>query len=136
MKDEQIIALYFERSQDAITESEKKYGGYCFSIAHRILSSKEDAEECVNDTWHTAWRSMPPHKPQFLSSFLARITRNSALDRLAFLTADKRRGATLVLMEELAEALPGATADDEMTEALILKDVINSFLRSLSVISS
>lgn len=131
MKDDKIVALFFERSQDAIRESENKYGKYCHAIAYNILSSHEDAEECVNDTWHAAWKSIPPQKPNILSSFFGKITRNLALDRLALLLAKKRKGQTLTLLEELAETLPSQANEDVMVDEILLKDALNSFLRSL-----
>lgn len=70
MEDERIVALYFARSEDALGESEEKYGAYCRSIAYRILRSDADAEECVNDTWLRAWQSIPPAKPESLRHYL------------------------------------------------------------------
>ena len=80
MQDEQIIDLYWERSEEAIRETDKKYGKYCGTIAWNILYSAEDAEECVNDTWMNAWNAMPPHRPGFLKACLGKITRNLALN--------------------------------------------------------
>ncbi len=82
MDDEKIIEMYFDRNQKAVEETEKKYGRYCFSLAARILANKEDSEECVNDTWLSAWNSIPPQRPKYLKMFLAKITRNKALNRL------------------------------------------------------
>ena len=131
MKDDQIVALFFERSNDALIESEKKYGKYCHAIAYNILSSHEDAEECVNDTWHAAWRSIPPQKPHILSAFFAKITRNLAIDRLTFMLSKKRKGQTLSLLEELVETFPSHVGEDCLMDEILLKDAINSFLRSL-----
>ena len=131
MKDDQIVALFFERSEDALTESENKYGKYCHAIAYNILASHEDAEECVNDTLLAAWKSIPPHRPQFLSSFLGKITRNLAIDRLSLLLAKKRKGQTLSLLEELAETLPSHSSQDGMVDEILLKDALNAFLRTL-----
>ncbi|MBQ4122084.1 MAG: sigma-70 family RNA polymerase sigma factor [Clostridia bacterium] len=131
MKDDQIVALFWERSQDAITESEAKYGNYCHAIAYNILSLREDAEECVNDTWLAAWQSIPPQKPKLLSSFFGKITRNLAIDRLSFVLAKKRKGQALTLLEELAETLPSHASEDVMVDEILLKDSLNSFLRTL-----
>ena len=110
MKDEQIIALYWDRDEHAIRETNIKYGAYCFSVAHRILNSREDSEECVSDTWLRAWNAMPPKRPDRLRLFLARITRNLSFDRYRLLTADKRgRGEIAVVLDELAECLPAPT---------------------------
>ena len=76
MQDHEIVALYWERNETAIAETEKKYGGYCYVIAYNVLYSHEDAEECVNDTYLRAWETMPPEKPSALNAYLGRITRN------------------------------------------------------------
>ena len=81
MDDKNIVALYWERSEDAIVETEKKYGGFCRRIAINILNSEQDAEECVNDTLRGAWESIPPKRPEKLAAYLGKITRNIALNR-------------------------------------------------------
>ena len=73
MEDNRIVELYWQRDERAISETEKKYGSYCFSIANRILQDSEDAQECVNDTYLGAWNAMPPHRPETLSTFLGKI---------------------------------------------------------------
>lgn len=82
MTDEQIIDLYWRRDEAAISQTAAKYGSYCYAIASSILSSAQDSEECVNDTYLRAWESMPPQRPGRLQMFLAKITRNLAFDRL------------------------------------------------------
>ena len=82
MEDRQIIDLYWQRDPDAIEESQQKYGAYCYTVSHNILHSREDAEECVNDTWLHAWSSMPPHRPARLGLFLAKITRHLSFNRV------------------------------------------------------
>ena len=81
MEDARIVELYWERDEAAIAESSAKYGGYCYQIAFRILALREDAEECVGDTWLRAWEAMPPSRPGRLDTFLGKITRNLSLDR-------------------------------------------------------
>ena len=73
MEDQKIIDLYWQRSEQAIMETDRKYGGYCFSVAYNILANREDAEESVSDTYLAAWRAMPPKRPGILSSFLERL---------------------------------------------------------------
>ncbi|MBO7633188.1 MAG: RNA polymerase subunit sigma-70, partial [Lachnospiraceae bacterium] len=75
MEDSRIVGLYMERDESAIAESQRKYGRYCFAVAHNILRDREDAEECVNDTFLAAWNAIPPHSPEILSTFLGKITR-------------------------------------------------------------
>ena len=110
MEDSQIVALYWARDEAALAESERKYGGYCRAIALGILENREDAAECVNDTWLRAWKAMPPRRPARLDAFLGKLTRNLSLDRWRALRAQKRGGGQteLALSEEaqdLAESL-------------------------------
>ena len=76
-----IIELYWQRDEQAITASDQKYGGLCRSLSQNILDRWEDAEECVNDTWHRAWVTMPPQRPGSLRAYLVRIVRNLSIDR-------------------------------------------------------
>ncbi len=131
MDDREIVERYFLRDESAIAETEAKYGRYCHSIAYHILYSHEDSEECVNDTWLRAWNAMPPHRPQRLSAFLGKITRNLALNRYERQTAEKRGGGeTVVAIDELAECLPEKEGEDVANE-LALRQAINRFLRHL-----
>ena len=90
MKDHEIIGLYWERKENAISATAEKYGKYCYSISYNILHNNEDAEECVNDTYLRAWKSMPPQRPKLLSAYLGKITRNLSLNRFKHYTAKKR----------------------------------------------
>ena len=81
MEDNEIIELYWKRDEVAILETDKKYGKYCSKIAYNILASVEDSEECVNDTYLHAWNALPPNRPNIFKAFLAKITRNLALDK-------------------------------------------------------
>ena len=90
MEDEKIVQLYWDRDERAIPATAAKYGGYCTTIAQNILGSAEDAEECVNDTYMSAWNSIPPHRPGNLCTFLGKLTRNLSLNRYRYNTAHKR----------------------------------------------
>ena len=115
LEDHYIVDLYWNRDAAAIQETSKKYGTYCFSIANNILHSKEDSEECVNDTWLKTWNAIPPTKPQNLRLFLAKITRNLSFDRFTAKTAAKRGGGEIhLVLDELAECIP--TDSDVATE--------------------
>ena len=92
MQDQQIVELYWRRSEEAIRATADKYGPYCRTVAKNILADPRDAEECVNDTWIGAWRAMPPHRPNRLRLFLGKITRRTACDRLRAGGAQKRGG--------------------------------------------
>lgn len=114
MEDQKIIDLYWARSQQAISESEAKYGAYCRSIARGILDRTEDAEECVNDTWFRAWNAMPPQRPGILSAFFGKLTRNLSLDRWRRERAAKRGGSQVeVALQELEDCLPDRRAPEE-----------------------
>lgn len=131
MDDEKIVSLYWDRNEQAIAVSSEKYGRYCTHIAHNILFSERDEEECVNDTWLNAWNSMPPHKPSLLSVYFGKITRNLSLDRYRNQHREKRGGNTMdLVLDELAEIVSGnedpegAVLEDE------LKNTIGDFLAS------
>lgn len=131
MKDNEIIALYWERKEMALSVTEEKYGKYCHSISYRILHNHEDAQECVNDTYLRAWDSMPPKKPDCLSVYLGKITRNLSLNRLKLYQAKKRGlGETEFVLSELEECIPAQTKVEQVVEEMVLVNVINEFLRN------
>ena len=133
MDDIKIVQLYWERDQNAITETEAKYGNYCTSIAINILGNNEDAEECVNDTYMNAWNSMPPHRPTMLSTFLGKITRNLAFNRYKHNNADKRGGSEIsAVLDELSECVSGKNNVEQEIEYKELVKAIDSFLDTLS----
>lgn len=104
MDDTTIVQLYWDRDERAIPATSGKYGNYCNSIAWNILGNREDAEECVNDTYLCAWTSMPPHRPRVLSAFLGKLTRNLSLNRYKHHTAEKRGGGEApAVLDEIAE---------------------------------
>ena len=131
MDDKQIVALYWERSETAINETEKKYGRYCHYIARNILYSDQDAEECVNDTYQKAWETMPPKKPELLSAYLGKLTRHIAINRYIHERAKKRTPGTEVILSEAEEFIPDPVGSD-ISDEIHLRDVINSFVASLS----
>lgn len=133
MEDTDIIALYWERDERAVSETAEKYGRYCHSVAYRILQNKEDSEECVNDTYTGAWNAIPPHRPELFSAFLAKITRRISLNRLRSKAAEKRgAGQCTVTLEELAECIPSSLSAEELFETRELTRIINKFLDGLS----
>ena len=133
MEDEKIVDLYWDRREDAITQSQVKYGRYCHSIAYNILYSDEDSEECVSDTWLRAWGAIPPARPASLKAFLGKITRNLALDRYDAAKAKKRGGGeTDTALDELAEVIPDASSQASAIEEIELTEILNDFLATLS----
>lgn len=132
MEDCQIVELYLHRNSEAIRETESKYGTYCMTIADRILHNREDSEECVNDTWLKAWNSIPPQIPQKLRMFLAKITRNLAVNRLQAETAAKRGGGEQTLcIEELGECIASSRDVEKEFEASELEECVRTFVRGL-----
>ena len=133
MDDSEIIRLFFDRSEQAIGETRAKYGPCCTAIAYRILSSFEDTEECVSDTWQRAWASIPPARPASLGAYLAKITRNLALTRLRETRTAKRGGTSVILaLEELGECVPaGESPEDAMLKSQI-SEAVNRFLAGLT----
>lgn len=132
MDDKQIIDLYWERSENAISETERKYGKYCRCIAFNILQNDEDSEECVNDTYLRAWNSIPPHRPSVLKTFLGKITRNLSLDKYEQLNAAKRNSGQMPLIfDEIGECLPSSDSAENIIEEMALTEILNRFLSSL-----
>ena len=133
MDDSEIIELYFQRSEEAVTQTASKYGKYCYKIAYHILSSREDSEESVNDTYLAAWNAIPPTRPRVLRHFLSRIVRNKAFQRYSYLTAAKRCAETDVLLSEIEDCLPDGRQDTtRRMEQRVITQSINAFLGSLS----
>lgn len=132
MEDAAIVALYWERNQEAIECSREKYGAYCLTVSRNILDSREDAEECVNDTWLRAWNAMPPHRPRVLRMFFAKITRNISFSRFRRLAAKKRGGGTMeAVLDELAELLADTSDVQETLDAHELGETVRQFIRTL-----
>ena len=132
MEDSTIIQLYWDRDEKAIGETDRKYGSYCFAIANNILSSREDSDECVNDTWLRAWNVIPPKKPEKFRAFLGKITRNLSFDKYKKANAAKRSSEMQLVLDELTECVSGRNTTDEELNYKMLGECINSFLKSLS----
>lgn len=132
MRDSQIIDLYWDRNEQAITETQRSYGSYCHSIAFHILYDHADADECVNDTWLRAWNAIPPQRPGKLALFLGTITRNLSLDRWKGKHAMKRGSGEMPLaLDELAECVPDRKSTEDAVEAAELERLLNEFLHTL-----
>ena len=131
MDDLAIVELYHQRDEQAIAESDKKYGTLCRSIALRLLGFREDAEECVNDTWHAAWNKIPPDRPQTLAPFLGRITRNLSISRWRRNHAQKRYDGMEVMLSELKDCVPAPGAVEEHWERRQLAQSISTWLDGL-----
>ena len=132
MDDQAIIDLYWARAEQAVAETEKKYGTYCRTIAWNILRNRQDSEECVNDTWMRTWNSLPPHRPSVFSAYLGTITRNLSLTLLRSSLTKKRSPRGLELSyEELEEGVPDGCSVETQVDARELGRSIDRFLRSI-----
>lgn len=132
MEDEKIIDLYWKRDEEALKQTNLKYGSFCYYIANNILKNEEDSKECVNDTWFKAWMSIPPNRPDFLQAFLGKITRNLSLDRYRKAHAHRRGGNHVdAVFEELEECTAGRDTDTQ-TDSIVITDAVASFLKGLS----
>ena len=129
MEDWSIIELYFARNEQAIKETEAKYGKLCYGIAYHILRNHEDCEECVNDTYMGLWKAIPPTKPNHFMSFVSGITRNLSLKRLEFMKREKRSADVLLSLDELADVLPDERYAPDLRDEDVGK-LISQFLRS------
>lgn len=132
MEDHDIVALYWARDEGAIAQTERKYGGYLLTVAMRILADREDGLECVNDSYLRAWNSMPPQRPQRLSTYLGRLTRQGAIDLLRGQSRQKRRGTEYALsLSELEDCVADSGRVEQELAAQQLAEAIGRYLRSL-----
>ena len=132
MEDRDIVTLYWQRDQEAIRQTDRQYGRYLSSIAFHILADREDSRETVNDTYLRAWDSMPPHRPQVLSTYLGRITRQLSIDRWRARGRVKRGGSQYALsLEELGDCVSGAATPEEALDLAELGRAIGDYLRTL-----
>ena len=132
MTDTEIIDLFFERSEQAITELAKKHGSAVARVARNILGNKQDAEECVNDTYLGAWNAIPPHRPNPLRTFVCKIARNLATTKYHSNTAGIRNSQYDLALDELEDYLADKSGVEEAYEAKELAEAINSFMATLS----
>ena len=128
MEDQQIVELFWQRSEAAIAELEKKYGNRAQEFAAHILGNAADAQECVNDALHTLWRQIPPERPSYLWAYFSRVLRNICCDRVDHIHAAKRDPWYEVCLSELEGCLPGGQDIQSALEARALQEAINAFL--------
>lgn len=129
MEDLDIIELYFARNEQAIKETDEKYGKLCHTVAYNVLHNREDAEECVNDTYIGIWNAIPPERPRNLMAFICKIARNLSLRRLESQSRQKRSAEVLLSLDQLAEVLSDENIADQVSDEEIGK-LISRFLRS------
>ncbi len=132
MEDKSIIEMLWERSKEAVDALSRKYGGYCYSIAYNILSSREDSEECVNDTYFKVWNVIPPNRPQNFPGFLGKLVRGLALDRVRLRTRKKRGGGQYeAVLSELEETLSSNESVERHIEDEEVAAALNRFIAAL-----
>ncbi len=133
MKDEDIVQLYWDRSEDAIRQTEAKYGRYLMTVSNHILNDREDCRECLNDTYLSAWNTMPKNRPAVLSAYLAKIIREISIDLYRKKKSKKRiLSEYSVSLSELNEVIPGDSTPDEEFDKKLLDTAVNTFVKSLS----
>lgn len=129
MEDTAIVELYWNREEQAITETDNKYGKSLHTLSYRIVQNEQDAGECVNDTYHAAWNHIPPTRPQFLFAFLAKIARHFSFDKLDYQHAKKRDAILVELSEELENCIPAPDDFEKRAESETIGRVISDFLK-------
>lgn len=132
LEDSQIVSLYWDRDETAIDHTEKKYGKYLAKIAYNILADREDSQESVNDTYLAAWDSMPPHRPEVLSTYLGKLTRRISIDLFRKKNSQKRGSGEYILsLQELGDCV-GSNTTQQTVDMQLLTDAIEQYLRNLS----
>lgn len=130
MEDQKILDLFFARNQMALTATQEKYGMRLLRFAKQILKSREDAEECVNDTYLKTWNTIPPQRPAYFQAFLMKICRFQCFDRLDYINAAKRSAQMVELSAELEMCIPGATLEEAFEEKELGR-LLNAFVEQL-----
>ncbi len=129
MEDRDIIALYFARDERAIRETADKYGDFCEGVAMGILGNRQDAEECVSDTYLRTWNSIPPKRPGSLKAFVGKIARNLSIDRLRHRHIARHDSDMEIMLSELEPYLP-----DREEEGSALTELLDGFLEGLETL--
>lgn len=130
MEDAKIIALFWQRNEQAVKETDIAYGRKLYNLSNRILNNREDAEESVSDTYMETWKSIPPQRPSYFYAFLASICRNLSLNRLDWRMAAKRNAEVVSLTQEMEQCIPDRLHGSQ-ADALALRQALESFLESL-----
>ena len=127
MDDSEIVQLFLDRNETALSVTEKKHGKRCMTVANNILKNREDAEECVNDAYLKLWELIPPHRPEALGAFLCRIVRNTAVNLLRARNAGKRgSGTAAAVFDELEECIPDSVSVENTYENRELLEAPNA----------
>ena len=132
MEDQEIIARFFARDEEGLTAARARYEPYCAAVARSLLNDPRDQEECLSDTWLRAWNAIPPQRPRSLGAFLAKITRNLAINRLRDGNAQRRGGGQVPLaLEELRECVSPEGSPEGELDRQAAEEALNRFLDGL-----
>lgn len=128
LEDNEIIELFWQRSQQAITETDGKYGGRLKSLSMNILHDREDAEECVNDTYHATWNTLPPQRPNYFFAYLAKLARNFSFGKYDYYHAQKRDVTVVELSDEIENCIPSPNDLEQKMDSREIGRIISEFL--------
>lgn len=136
MEDSKIIALFWQRNEQAVKETDTAYGGRLYSLSNHILRNPEDAQECVNDTYMETWNSIPPRKPTYFYAYLAAICRHLSLDRLDWRMAAKRNVELVTLSQEMENCIPDRRQEAEFDRRELYADTVAEIAARYSISES
>ena len=132
MKDQEIVGLYWDRNEDAIHQTQMKYGAYLAKVSYNILADFEDSKECVNDTYLAAWNSMPTNKPNNLATYLGKITRQISIDVFRKKHREKRYASEFAIsLDELGDSFTDGVTPEQELNTKLLDEAINRFVSAL-----
>ena len=133
MEDNEIVDLYLNRDEQAITASSDKYDKQLRKVSWKIIPDEATVDECLNDTWLKSWESIPPHEPRtWLFAFLAKITRSLSIDAVRKSTTKKRNAVHVPYMDEMQDCIGGINMEDQLVDKMVLKKSLNAFLAGLN----
>lgn len=132
LEDNEIIELFWQRSQQAIAETDGKYGGRLQSLSMNILHDREDAEECVNDTYHATWNTLPPQRPNYFFAYLAKLARNFSFGKYDYYHAQKRNVTVVELSDEIENCIPSPNDLEQKMDSREIGRIISEFLYTQS----
>lgn len=128
MEDNEIIELFLQRSQRAIAETDQKYGGRLQTLSMNILHDRQDAEECVNDTYHATWNTLPPERPNYFFAYLAKLARNFSFGKYDYYHAQKRCVTVVELSDEIENCIPAPNDLEKKLDSKEIGRIISTFL--------
>ena len=128
IEDEKIIEMFFGRSEQGIRELDIKYGKVCHKLSYNIVNSRQDAEECVNDTYHATWNTLPPERPNYFFAYLAKLARNFSFGKYDYYHAQKRCVTVVELSDEIENCIPAPNDLEQKLDSKEIGRIISTFL--------